>query len=363
STTSRIPEEWLSELDITLVNGDKLTVNGAEMPISRPVPYQAAISAEVLRSVSYSLVHSGKRISLSSAAPTVGQALWEAGYILSESDLIEPAPETPLTEDLSIRLIPGKQIQVEADGKTLNLTTSANTVGSALSQVGLTLQGLDYSIPAVEAPIPADGRIKVVRVKEEVLINQQPLAFTTTYQPVPDLEIDNFNVIQTGQTGVQAQRVRIRYEDGEEASREVEDQWTLIDPVPRIEGYGTQIIVRTEMTPDGPIEYWRKLDMYATSYSPCNLGVSWCGYTTASGETMRKGLAAVKIDWYRVMVGQYVYVPDYGQAMIADVGRPVEDYWIDLAYTDEEYIGWHFWVPVYFLTPVPPEENILYILP
>ncbi len=363
TTISRIPAEWLDEIGITLLEGDQLAINGEAAGLDQPIPYQTAISAEVVRSVPFSLVHAGERISLRSAAPTVGQALWEAGYILSESDLVEPAPETPLTEYLSVQLTPGKQIQVETDGKHLNLTTSANSVGEALSQVGLSLQGLDYSIPDTDAPLPTDGNIQIVRVKEDVLITQEPIAFTTTYQPVPELEIDNFNVIQTGQIGVQAQRVRIRFENGEEISREVEDQWTLIDPVDRIEGYGTQIVIRTEMTADGPIEYWRKVELYATSYSPCNLGVDWCGYTTAAGDTMRKGLAGVKPAWFRVMVGQYVYVPNYGPAKISDTGASINNYWIDLAYTDEEYIGWHTWTPVYFLTPVPPEENILYVLP
>lgn len=364
TTTSHIPAEWLDALDIGISTDDHLTINGEAVSLLQPVPYHAEIRAEVNRAVTFTLVHGSERVSMKSAAPSLGQALWEAGFTLTESDLLEPGPETPLTASLTASLTPGKQIQVEVDGRLLNLTTSASTVGEALVQVGLPMQGLDYSQPTPEDPIPADGKIRIVRVQEEVIINQEPIAFTTVYEPVADLEIDNFTVVQLGQTGIQAQRVRVRYEDGVEASREVEDQWTLREPVPRIEGYGTQIVIRTADTADGPIEYWRAVEMYATSYSPCNLGVDWCSDTTASGLKVRKGLAAVTIEWYRAMAGQTLYVPDYGPALIADVGGGVDGrYWIDLAYTDEEYIGWHFWRTVYFLTPVPPADQILYILP
>lgn len=364
TTTARIPADWLDALGIEIGADDHVTINGAAIPIHQPISYQAKIQVEVQRAVTYTLIHGNEKVTLKSAAPSLGQALWEAGVTLTESDLLEPGPETPLTDSLTAYLTPGKQIQVAVDGRLLNLTTSASTVGAALTQVGLPVQGLDYSVPDLEAPIPADGKIQIVRVQEEVLINQEPIAFTTLYEPVEDLEIDNFTVLQLGQSGIQAQRVRVRYEDGVETSRNVEDQWTLQEPVSRIEGYGTKIVIRTAQTADGTIEYWRAVEMYATSYSPCNLGVDWCSDTTASGLKVRKGLAALTIEWYRYMAGQTVYVPDYGYALIADVGGGIDGrYWIDLAYTDEEWFGWHFWRTVYFLTPVPPADQILYILP
>ncbi|MGD2027521.1 MAG: ubiquitin-like domain-containing protein [Anaerolineales bacterium] len=364
TTTDRTPEDWISALDVSMNDEDQLLVNGQVHRPGQPVAYQPAVSAEVRRAVPITLVQGGERRTFKSAAPTLGQALWEAGLTLRESDLLDPAPEIALTGPVTAQLVPGRKIQVEADGQTHNLTTSAQTVGAALAQVGLPLQGLDYSIPGSEQRLPQDGKITIIRVREEVIINQEPIPFNTLFEPVEDLELDQYEVLQLGQMGVQAQRLRIRYEDGEETSREVEDQWTLREPLPRIEGYGTKVVIRTEMTDDGPIEYWRKVEVYATSYSPCNLGVDYCSDTTASGLKVRKGLIAVTIEWYRSMQGHSVYVPNYGHAVVADVGGGVEGrHWIDLAYTDEEYIGWHFWVPLYFTTPVPPADQILYILP
>ena len=36
---------------------------------------------------------------------------------------------------------------------------------------------------------------------------------------------------------------------------------------------------------------------------------------------------------------------------------------IDLGYSDDDLVLWYSWVDVYLLTPVPPIEDILYILP
>jgi uncharacterized protein YabE (DUF348 family) len=364
TSTERIPSLWLDQAEITLSPDDRIILNGQDTDPKSRVLFQPRISLEIRRAITISLESDGRTWSIRSSAPTLGQALWDASFQLTASDVLRPAPETPLTGDLSAILIPGQQIQVIADGQTVSATTSASTVGEALAQTGFALQGLDYSIPAEDAPLPDNGSIQIVRVVEQVVINQEAIPYQTVFQPLDDVEIDNYRVAKLGQVGIAAQRVRIKYEDGEEVSQSVEDQWTLREAVDRVEGYGTKIVVRTENTPDGPIEYWRKVNVWATSYSPCNSGVDQCLYSTSSGIPVTKGVVAVMIDWYRVMVSQNVYIPGYGSAVIADVGPGwVGRYWIDLGYEDDGYIPWAKWVDVYFTTPVPPADKILYVLP
>lgn len=363
-TAQRIPAIWLAQAELSLNEGDRLTLSGQTHSPEQAVPYQPEITAEIRRAVTISLSSGTNSWEIRSSAPTLGQGLWEAGFSFTVSDLLVPSPDTPLTADLSVRMVPGKQISVTIDGQTLSLTTSAATVGEALAQVGLPLQGLEYSIPEQDSPIPTDGHIQVVRVAEEVIINQDTIPFQTLYQPLDDVEIDNYKVAQIGQVGLSAQRVRVRYEDGAEISRTVEDEWTLREPTPRIEGYGTKIVVRTENTPDGPIEYWRKVEMYATSYSPCNSGADRCYPYTSLGLPVQQGVVAVIYDWFIPMGNHTVYVPGYGHAIIADVGGGIPGrHWIDLGYTDEDYVPWAQYVTVYFTTPIPPAHEILYVLP
>jgi 3D (Asp-Asp-Asp) domain-containing protein len=54
------------------------------------------------------------------------------------------------------------------------------------------------------------------------------------------------------------------------------------------------------------------------------------------------------------MALQRVYVQGYGHATIGDSGGGIPGtYWIDLGYSDEDYVGWHSWTTLYFLPPIP----------
>jgi 3D (Asp-Asp-Asp) domain-containing protein len=58
-----------------------------------------------------------------------------------------------------------------------------------------------------------------------------------------------------------------------------------------------------------------------------------------------------------------MYVVGYGRAEAADVGGGVRGRWIDLGYEDHNFVNWHEYVTVYFLTPVPPASSIVWIFP
>lgn len=364
-TTQRTPGEWITAAGFELNENDRILINGQSFASDRFMVYQPEYLVEIHHAVSITLQSEDAQWQISSAAPTLGEALYEAGFLLTESDMLSPPPETLLKEPLTVNLTPGRMVTIQVDGSSLQIFTSAKTVGAALVQSGLSLQGLDYSEPASDQPLPDNGLIRVVRVTEEVVINQETIPYENELQPDPELELDQFRVIQAGQVGLKAERVRVRLEDGEEVSRQVEDQWVVRDPLTRIQGYGTKIVVRTLQTPDGPIEYWRAVEMHATSYSPCNSAgePGRCYSGTSLGLPVKKGVAAVIYDWFIPMGWHTIYVEGYGHAVIADVGGGIPgEYWIDLGFSDDDYEIWSRWVTVYFTLPIPPENEIMYIL-
>jgi len=237
-------------------------------------------------------------------------------------------------------------------------------VDEALGALGVVLVGEDYAVPAGEQPIPANGRINVVRVREEILADQQLIPFETTYQPLPEVEIDMLQLIQAGAPGVHRKLTRVRYENGVEVARVAQAEAQVQNPVPQIIGYGSNIVIRTLATPDGTIEYWRSFTMYATSYAAKftdrTPGTPSYG-RTASGKILTKGLVA--IDRRMMPFGTRMYVPGYGFAEAADTGSGVRGRFIDLGFDDFNYENWHMPVTVYFLTPVPPSGAIRWIIP
>lgn len=360
-SAERIPANVLSEAGIRLYPGDRLVVDGRPVEAGETLPRAAARTLQVRRPVAITLQLGAQVVSFSSSAATLGQALWEAGYALRGGDRLSPSPETPLLGPIEATLIPSREVEIRARGGSLRLRSAASTVGEALLEAGLPLQASDYSLPPAEAPLPANGKIRVVRVEESVVLESEPLPFESQFQSSADLELDARKVIQPGMFGLKTRRVRLRFEDGVEVSRVVEGEYVAQEPRPRVVGYGTRVAIRTMDTPDGPIEYWRAVPMYATSYSPCRIYPDHCDSVTASGATLQKGIAAVTGRWYGYVGGSRIYVPGYGFATIADVGGGIPGrLWIDLGYSDGDYVSWHQVVTVYFLTPVPAE--IMWIL-
>ena len=296
-----------------------------------------------------------------SAAATVGEALWEAGLQLHRADLVTPTLDTPLTETLQVSVSRSRPVTLLVDGQNLHIRTHGATVGDLLAEAGLALVGEDYAVPAAAEPVPAgtgEQTVRVVRVRTAQLIESEAIKFDSAYQAMADWEIDTVAQVQAGVAGLKQRRTRVRYEDGLEVSRTVEAEAVTRPPAPRIIGYGTKIVIRTVDTPNGPVEYWRAYTMYATSYAAKYLSGS---SRTASGMTLTKGIVA--IDRRYIPFFTRMYVPGYGFAVAGDIGGGVKGRWIDLGFDDWNYESWHKSVMVYFLTPVPPANQITWIIP
>ena len=358
----RRPANLLALAGLALYPGDQILLDGTPVPPAQPLARAASHELRIRRAVRIDLQVGDASQILYTTAPTFGQALAETELVLHASDYFDPPLDTPLTGDITASLRRSVDLAIHLQDRQIAVRSAAATVGEALAESGLALQGLDFSQPAADQPLPDDGQIRLVRVVERVSIEQEPLAFETELQPAADVELDSQAVLQPGEFGILARRVRTRFEDGEQVNQNIESEWVAREPKTRIVGYGTKVVVRTLNTPGGPIQYWRVVTMYATSYSPCRIFKDRCDSYTASGATLKKGVAAMTGQWYYYSGGDQVYVPDYGVATIADTGGGVPGrYWIDLGYSEEDYVSWHQYVSVYFLAPVP--DRIMWVLP
>ena len=363
-TNERVPSVLLSQAGITLNENDNILVNGFPAELNQQITNNP-ITLQIRRGIKLTIVSPQGEKQIHASAFTLGEALAKVPVWLRESDEITSPLNSPLsalqTSNSPIVITPSHSLTIDINRQQSKIQSSAKTVGEALAEAGIPLLGLDYSVPAEKDPVPLDGQIKVVRVSESVLLAQKPIPFDSDLQASAEIPLDQTQILQPGETGLSVQRIRIRYEDGNEVSRVTENETVVRPPETRILGYGTKVEIKTATVDGVQIEYWRTVQMYATSYSPCNSGVANCGATTASGKSLRKGMVAVNRTLYYAMLGQQLFIPGYGHATIEDlcggcVGKP----WIDLGYGNNDYQPWHSWVTVYFLTPVP--QNIIYDL-
>ena len=358
-TNERIPSALLNQAGITVNHYDRVLLNGLPIRLNQPIAAYP-ITLQIRRAIPITITAPEGENQVQSSAFTVGEVLQEASIWLRAGDRITPPLNSPISTS-PVSILPSRELTITSNAGTMQILSSAQTIGEALAEAGIPLLGLDYSIPAENVALPDDGQIRVVRVAETMQLAQKPIPFESELQASADVPLDQTQILQPGEPGLTVQRIRIRYEDGEEISRVTEDE-TLVRPArTRLMGYGTKIEVKTATVDGVRIEYWRAVQMYATSYSPCRSGTDQCYSGTSSGESLRKGMVGLRQSWYLAMQGQQLYIPGYGFGSVEDVcGGCVGKPWIDLGFSDNNFEPWHSWVTVYFLTPVP--ANVIYVL-
>ncbi len=356
------PRNILLEVGLLLYPKDRLIVNGILADENTTLSPTKDHKIQLYRATLIELQTETGSVVFITDRSTLAEALEQEGIEIFEADQLTLPLDTFLDgTPLDIELVRAKPVMVHLADRTITIRTTSKTVGGALAGAGLALQGLDYSKPAENEPLPENNQIQVVRVKEEILLKQEQVQFISEYQAANDLDLDQLQIITGGEYGISAQRLRITYENGSEISRDLEKEWVIKEPEPRVIGYGTRINIQTADTPDGQITYWRKITAWATSY---NSSCPGCDNITSSGTVLKKGTIAVRLAWYRYMKFAPVYIPGYGFGRIEDVGGgvPWSVNWVDLGYKRDEYVPWSENVTVYFLAPAPPPENIMYIL-
>jgi uncharacterized protein YabE (DUF348 family) len=350
--------------DAVVVNGafsDVLTLPALTMKASSNTS-QAVTELELRRALPISIMEGAAQpLQIKTTARTVGEALLQAGVMIYLADRVSPAPGERITPDMQISIERAKPVTIWVDGRQVRTRTLSDKVSDVLAEMNIVLFEQDYARPDLNATIEPDNEVRVVRIRREVAIQQEYIPFETLWQADPEMELDTQVLAQDGAPGVREQRSLVTYEDGLEVKRELTSDFVARDPQPRIYKYGTKVVLRTIDTPQGPVQYWRKIRMLATSYSASTAGVSrdkaWYGKARC-GVTMRFGIVAV--DPRVISLGSNVFVPDYGVGSACDTGSAIKGKRIDLGYDDSNLKLWYRWVEVYLLAPAP--ANIQYRL-
>lgn len=356
------PENVLLDAGFTVYPKDRILVDGKLSDKNTLLAAGIDHEIQIIRGTPITIITKTGAIHFISDKDSLADAFHEKGFKVLDADQLSRPLDTVLdSTPITIEWIQAEPLHVQLADRSITVYTTAETVGAALAGAGIALQGLDFSLPAENEPIPENRQVQIIRVREEVLVNQEKIQFSTTYQPADSVELDQLSILSGGELGISAQQVRVTYENEQEVSRKLEKEWILREPSPRVIGFGTQINLRNANTADGQITYWRKITAYATSY---NENCAGCNDYTYSGAYLQKGVIAVTRDWYYYMAGLKVYIPGYGFATIEDIGAGVSwsTNWVDLGYRSEDYVSWHHYVDVYFIAPAPSPENIMYIL-
>jgi uncharacterized protein YabE (DUF348 family) len=378
-THAQTAADLFREAGIILGKHDRITTDGEDIDRDTPLPntttpdlsgadaaalwYEPPLWVGVHRAVPLT-VHDGLvPVSILTTASTVGQALFDEGMVLYLGDDVTPSLGTQLSAGMQVYIQRSKPVVILADGRRIKTRSHGDTVTQVLEQEAIDLVDRDYSIPDKETLVYDNMTVQVIRVQEQVVLEEEPIPFETIWQGDAELELDNQRLDQAGAAGVKRRLVRIVYENSVETERVTEDEWVETPPTTEIIAYGTKIVIREVQTPEGIKQYWRKFRALGTAYSASTAGTPpdapWYG-RTYMGLPARKGIIAV--DRNVIPLGTWMFVPGYGVGLAGDLG--VRGKHVDLCF-DEDNLprGFYRWVDVYLLTPVPPADKIRWILP
>ncbi|WP_458863610.1 G5 domain-containing protein [Acidaminobacterium chupaoyuni] len=301
--------------------------NGRLAPLCAMLTATFLLLTLMLTSVNTVAVYDGsdmKLVNTLSSKPADAVAL--AGIELSAKD------EMVVTDDLSdglgkIQINRAFPVSITADGSTMMLQTTGDTVANILAEAGITLSETDMVSPAADAMVRSGSDITVRRI---TIINEKvasEIPFETVKSNTNELKKGTSRVVTAGQNGQKVTTYRVEYHDGVEASRTEVSSEVTAQPVNEVVQIGTGGVVSYN---GNEYSYSRVLNMRATAYT--TEGKSW--KRTASGTTARVG--AVAVDRNVIPLGSKLLIRGsnggwyYGVAVAEDTG--VKGNTIDLFY-------------------------------
>jgi len=284
------------------------------------------------------VVHAWDRqICLTTRAATVGEALESANIKLSPGDLVNFPLTQTVQDGMNIVIERAEPVFVYCEGAVSSVLTAEKNVAKILELARIGLGPDDKVIPDLDATIPENRCIRVVRVTFNEVTVDEKVAFGTERREDRSLEAGLSRIYKEGVPGIVRVTYIVKYEDGREVSREEKAREEIKAPSSRIVLVGA----RHEISRGGEsIRFERALEVTATAYCP---DARCCGpYAdglTYTGIPAKKGVIAV--DPRVIPLGTRVYVDGYGYAIAADVGGAIKGNKIDVCFdTYQEAITW-----------------------
>lgn len=159
-TTSTALQSLLTEAAVIVHPKDQVLVNGMPVTISATAPSTTAAALSnlpqiirVQRAFHVQIIDGDTARAVSLVGDTVADALLAAKIALVRADQVEPALDTALSDNLTIRLYRAVEITIVREGQRFITRTSGKTVAAALAESGIALIDAETVAPSEQTAI------------------------------------------------------------------------------------------------------------------------------------------------------------------------------------------------------------------
>ncbi|MBC9784166.1 DUF348 domain-containing protein [Heliobacterium chlorum] len=266
----------------------------------------------------------GQKVVVGTFSHSVAEVLKEKEITLAEKDKVEPSPETALTDGLTVHIIRAFPVSLVVDGQRKEIVTTPVFVKDLVEQTSIKLQPKDRVEPSLETLVDKPGQVRIVRVQETEVVENEPIPFRTESKPDNSLEKGLQKIVSRGKNGIVRQATKVIFEDGQEVKRELISQEIVQPPVNQVVAMGT-----IDQVSRGGLRFRIKEALYMTATA-----YTHTGRNTASGAYPEVGMVAV--DPSTIPMGSKLYVEGYGFARAADRGASIIGDHIDVFVETEQ---------------------------
>lgn len=277
----------------------------------------------------------------------VEEVLADQNITLGSNDRLSVTKDARLKDDMKIEVYRAFFVTVTEKGESRQLIATRRTAGAALEELGYKPKKTDKITPGYDAAISDFDEITLVRVDEKTVDVVEEIPYEAKERENKALASGTKKLVQKGVSGEKLVSYKIRYEDGEEVSREKLSEEVKVQPIPQIREVGPKSVANYTIASAGTIQtsrsgslaYSKVLVANATAYdaSSCGKSPSHPAYgITATGR--KAGYGIVAVDPRVIPLGSRLYIETsdgsyvYGTAIAADTGGAIKGNRIDLCF-------------------------------